>query len=257
MVAAPVPRKKAVAVSQGSNSGSKPSIGSSKPAVRSPLHEQPLGSQMQHALQKSMSKLDVKDQPVSHKSLNEQAKTNIHRAGLLDDENTLMSSSTNANSFDGKSTASGTTFNLDGTESLRPDDSASVQAVDDDELGSCPLSAASNSRIGSEAGSRAFRAQFSEISANIPAGPARMHPSVQVINTNILDDSVPIQAPDRAPAAGPSVETQDSGPARPLMPFVFNTQPDEKLFEALDSPKDRMFLLRLEQNMIDFIQNKR
>jgi len=36
---------------------------------------------------------------------------------------------------------------------------------------------------------------------------------------------------------------------------IANREPDEKLFEALESPKDRMFLLRLEQDIISFVKD--
>ena len=41
---------------------------------------------------------------------------------------------------------------------------------------------------------------------------------------------------------------------QPPMDFLYR-EPDEKLFEALESPKDRMFLLRLEQDIINFIKD--
>lgn len=54
-------------------------------------------------------------------------------------------------SLDGKSIASGTTFALDEKESLRPDDSASVKAAEDDDEFSNRDSNVAGSRTGSEA----------------------------------------------------------------------------------------------------------
>ncbi|KAL9041959.1 MAG: hypothetical protein Q9214_003931, partial [Letrouitia sp. 1 TL-2023] len=86
----------------------------------------------------------------------------------FDDEQTHIStSSTKPASLDGKSTASGTAFALDEKESLRPDDSASAKAVEEEDLYSGPGTGAQSSRVGSEAGSRAFRDQFNEVSENM------------------------------------------------------------------------------------------
>lgn len=212
-------------------------------------------SQVQDSIQNSMSKLDVKDTPVTSKALNEHAKSNIKRAGLrIDDDSTLVSNSTNTNSFDGKSTASGTTFAFDEKESLRPDDSASVQAVDDDELGSGPFTGAPSSRVGSEAGSRAFRDQFNEVSANIPTVATRLPPVHQKTPLEIGDGTSQQEAQDDISATVHIKQPHEVGTLRPQLSFV-DAQPDEKLFEALDSPKDRLFLLRLEKIIVDFIQN--
>ncbi|KAI9877613.1 MAG: hypothetical protein M1823_007076, partial [Watsoniomyces obsoletus] len=55
---------------------------------------------------------------------------------IEDDQSHLSNSSTKQQSFETKSMASVTTFAMDEKESLRPDDSASVRAVDDDDLAS-------------------------------------------------------------------------------------------------------------------------
>ena len=202
-----------------------------------------------------MSKLDMKDIPVTSNALDEHAKSSIKRAGLgVDDDNTLVSNSTNTNSFDDKSTASGPTFAFDEKESLRPDDSASVQAVDDDDIASGPFSGAPSSRIGSEAGGRAFRDQFNEVTANIPPGSNRLLSSHLRLPLNVSDEVSHEQAQVEVDIPTHVQPVPDIGPSRPPMSFV-DVQPDEKLFEALDTPKDRLFLLRLEKIIIDFIQN--
>lgn len=52
------------------------------------------------------------------------------------------------------------------------------------------------------------------------------------------------------PLAGPA------GTAEGFNLFYKHT-PDEKLIEALESPKDRMFLLRLEQDVIEFVKDSK
>jgi len=154
-------------------------------------------------------------------------------------------------SLDGKSITSGTTFALDEKESLRPDDSASVKAAEDDDTFSGRGSIVAGSRIGSEAAARAYRAQFYE-------APDRrsMQPMQERQNQGIS-----------TPQSGSSgQQTNDEikpkalgGPAG--APDAFNLfyrkTPDEKLLEALESPKDRIFLLRLEQQVIEFVKDSK
>lgn len=216
------------------------------------------GSHLREELQDSMARLDVKGPPPS-KMLNEQAKSNIVRAGLrLDDDQTHVSaSSTKPPSLDGKSTASGTTFALDEKESLRPDDSASAKAADDEDFGSGPASNAPNSRVGSEAGGRAFREQFFEVTDNMGPSSHRPHPlSRRVIEGIEEEGPQPVQPPmvTSIPAPMPMVPPNAALPLQPSMDLLYR-EPDEKLFEALESPKDRMFLLRLEQDIINFIKS--
>ena len=231
-----------------------------KPAPRPSLSKVPAatdGSHSREELHDSMARLDVKGPPPS-KMLNEQAKSNIKRAGLrLDDDQTqVSSSSTKPPSLDGKSTASGTTFALDEKESLRPDDSASAKAADDEDFGSGPASNAPNSRVGSEAGGRAFREQFYEVTESIGPGSHRPHPLSRRIIEGIEEEGPqPAQPPmvTSIPTPLPVVPPDVAIPLQPSMELLYR-EPDEKLFEALESPKDRMFLLRLEQDIINFIK---
>ena len=41
------------------------------------------------------------------------------------------------------------------------------------------------------------------------------------------------------------------------VPFGFSLEPDDRLVEALENPKDRLFVLRLEQDVIDFVKDSR
>jgi len=155
-------------------------------------------------------------------------------------------------SLDGKSITSGTTFALDEKESLRPDDSASVKAAEDDDTFSGRGSiVAGGSRIGSEA-SRAYRAQFYEAPERRSMQPMQERQS-QGVN---------------APQSGSSSQqTTDDGKSKPLLvgptgapdgfSLFYRQTPDEKLLEALESPKDRIFLLRLEQDVIEFVKDSK
>ncbi|KAL8823173.1 MAG: hypothetical protein Q9191_006109 [Dirinaria sp. TL-2023a] len=179
------------------------------------------------------------------------------RASLrFDDEQTHIScSSTKQTSSDSRSATSGATCALDEKESLRPDDSASTRAVEEEDSCSGVASAAPSSRVGSEAGGRAFRDQFNEISERI--GPS-LH-RLQSINRRgipgiVEEGSQPTNAPN-----DPTVPAPINGPeglAANGRSFIIEYKgPDEKLFEALESPKDRLFLIRLEQEVISFIKN--
>lgn len=154
-------------------------------------------------------------------------------------------------SLDGKSITSGTTFALDEKESLRPDDSASVKAAEDDDTFSGRGSIVAGSRIGSEAAGRAYRAQFYEAPDRRNMQPMQERQS-QGIST---------------PHSGSSgQQTTDDGKPKPLIgatgtpeafSLFYRQTPDEKLLEALESPKDRIFLLRLEQDVIEFVKDSK
>ena len=215
-----------------------------------PLHKE---------LQSPMSRLTVKDSPLAMSALNDQQKSNISRAGLrLDDEQTqISSSSTKPASLDGKSTTSGTTFALDEKESLRPDDSASVKAAEDEEFGSGPASGAQNSRVGSEAGGRAFQIQFCEVTESIGSGSHRIHQPGRRIIAGIEEEGPQMTRPP-LPLTLPAPVNLPGHDAialnGPTIDYKYQ-DPDEKLFEALESPKDRLFLLRLEQEVITFVKD--
>lgn len=150
-------------------------------------------------------------------------------------------------SLDGKSITSGTTFALDEKESLRPDDSASVKAAEDDDTFSGRGSIVAGSRIGSEAAARAYRAEFYEAPVRRSAQPMPERPNQGIIT----------------PSSGSSGQqtTDDGKTNQPLMdaPDHFNlfyrNPPDEKLLEALESPKDRHFLLRYVNFAIKFVSS--
>jgi hypothetical protein len=172
-----------------------------------------------------------------------------------DDGSTQISSDGSAKlpSFDTKSVASGATFGLDEKESLRPDDSASIRAatVEEEDTFSLPGSIPPGSRGGSDSGAKAFRDQLHEIAymSSIPqrggVGPhmtypvvvAPMGPSSGLAKANSINANQPGSLLNPAMLA--------SGPDGGL--------PDEKLLEALQSQRDRVWVLKLEQDIIDFV----
>ena len=155
------------------------------------------------------------------------------------------SGSVKPQSLDGKSIISGTTFALDEKESLRPDDSASVEAAEDEDAFLPPSSEIPGSRPGSDDDVRAFRDQLREISSMEPQ-PRPVIPQV-VSNAPKGVLYVPPPVPDVY-----SVPTNPnaSGPDSKL-----DLPPDPKLLEALDSPRDRIWVLKLEQDIIDFVKD--
>ncbi|KAI9738519.1 MAG: hypothetical protein M1818_005416 [Claussenomyces sp. TS43310] len=154
-------------------------------------------------------------------------------------------------SLDGKSITSGTTFALDEKESLRPDDSASVKAAEDDDACSGRGSIVAGSRVGSEAAARAYRALSYEI------------PDRQAVAPN-LDLQDPGIITPQSGSSGPQM-IRDVSPKPPMGPadapngfsLFYKQTPDDKLLEALESPKDRLFLLRLEQSLIEFVKDSK
>jgi hypothetical protein len=159
--------------------------------------------------------------------------------------------STKAPSLDGKSVASGTTFALDEKESLRPDDSASAKAAEEEDSYSGPGSAAAGSRVGSEASARAFGEQFYEIAERIG------EPLKQDGNNARFPVPLPIEpgVPNIVATFEKDGSHQQFLNPTPGIPFGFASDPDEKLLEALETPKDRLFLLRLEQEVIEFVKD--
>jgi hypothetical protein len=160
-------------------------------------------------------------------------------------------------SIDGKSVASATTFALDEKESIRPDDSASLRAVEEEDVASPPDSIAAGSRVGSDSGAaRAFRDQLNEISVMGPS-PLRGAPPGRFPNSN-ANNSHSLYDPNQSPDA---VRSSMSQPPVNGMPSAIGPHslpppgPDGKLLEALESPRDRLFVLKIEQDFIDFIKD--
>jgi hypothetical protein len=171
-----------------------------------------------------------------------------------DDGSTQISSddSVKLPSFDTKSVASVATFALDEKESLRPDDSASIRAaaVEEEDLFSLPGSVVAGSRGGSDSGAKAFRDQLHEIAymSSIPqrggGGPMYQIPVVQMgASSSSLAQANSVTTNQVNPILNTALPTSMSE----------NIPPDEKLLEALQSQRDRVWVLKLEQDIIDFV----
>lgn len=68
----------------------------------------------------------------------------------------------------------------------------------------------------------------------------------------LYDPSQPSNGIGR-PMSQPLVNGMPTGGVPQNMP----THPDEKLIEALQSPRDRLFVVKIEQDFIDFIKDSR
>ena len=183
----------------------------------------------------------------------------VVQVSFTEDSSTQLSSSDGSGkppSLDGKSVASATTFALDEKESLRPDDSASLRAVEEEDVISPPDSVVADSRQGSDNGAaRAFRDQLHEIAVMNPQ-PHRGVPPGRF--PNMVNSPHTLYDPNLSPnGARPLSQPLSNGipptNGSPGMPVI----PDEKLLEALQSPRDRLFVVKIEQDFIDFIKDSR
>jgi hypothetical protein len=146
-------------------------------------------------------------------------------------------------SLDGKSIAS--TNVLDEKESLRPDDSASVMAAAEDDDASIRGSMIAG-RMGSDLAMRARGIALGDAvlpdrrpvvaSGTIPTGPGVMTPQST--------------SSDQQGATSTSLSSD-------ALNLIYRQHPDEKLLDAMKSQRDRLFLLRLENQLINFVQNSK
>ncbi|KAK4669271.1 uncharacterized protein QC763_0030800 [Podospora pseudopauciseta] len=157
-------------------------------------------------------------------------------------------------SLDGKSITSGTTFALDEKESLRPDDSASVKAAaEDDDAFSIRGSYMASSRMGSDVAARIHRIQIGDM----PSRAATAHHGL-VGNKNQGIVTPQSGVSDKQLTSDAKLPLVSGAVAPDGMANGFLSQhPDEKLLEAMQSHKDRIFLLRLEQQVIEFVQDSK
>ena len=170
-----------------------------------------------------------------------------------DDGNTQLSSSNSSAkqvTLDSKSVASVATFGMDEKESLRPEDSASLKATEEEDRLSAQGSGPAGSRVGSDSGARAFRDQLREIS-NVAAPTPRGAPTNRFAPTMILNSAA---AYDEAVMQN---GTQLSTLAQPMPVMMAPPVADERLIEALASGRDRVWVLKLEQDIIDFVKDSR
>ncbi|PNP79674.1 hypothetical protein FNYG_07020 [Fusarium nygamai] len=149
-------------------------------------------------------------------------------------------------SLDGKSITSGTTFALDEKESLRPDDSASVKAAaEDDDAFSVRGSLVAGSRMGSEVAARARMLHLGDIPERRLPQPVPGTAAQGVLTPQSSSSEQPPGAPMGTPGSSDALGV------------IYRQAPDDKLLEAMASPKDRLFLLRLEKQVIDFVQDSK
>lgn len=168
-----------------------------------------------------------------------------------DDGNTQVSSSNSSakqTGLDTKSVVSVATFGMDEKESLRPEDSASLKATEEEDRLSTQGSGPTGSRIGSDSGARAFREQLHEIS-NVTAPAPRAAPINRFTPTMILSADSTYDGPIV------SENVQVASLAQPLPTMIPPPIPDERLIEALASGRDRVWVLKLEQDIIDFLKD--
>ncbi|KIV99261.1 uncharacterized protein PV09_09031 [Verruconis gallopava] len=164
-----------------------------------------------------------------------------------DDASTHVSSSESSvkmPSFDKQSIASGTTFAMDEKESLRPDDSASIRAIEEEDG---PSTGPSGSRVGSDTDARAFSDQLHRIQ-QIGTGHPRAQPGQR---PNIQFGQIPLNPLPETPNAEITEQANPVSVASDMPPV------DEKLLEALSSPRDRVFILKIEQDILDFMKNEK
>lgn len=240
-----------------SKSGEKSKLfGTVTPAslVRS-VPESRTPSKPHQEVERKLSHLDIKDDVATAPNASEHTASSALPSGSKFDEERIHRTSTKPPSLDGKSVASGTTFAMDEKESLRPDDSASIKAAEEDDSNSGPLSGGTSSRLGSEAGGKAFRDQFSEISERMSSNGPRLSLIERKTVPGIVD-AVPQGSLSSPPPTLHKLPTM----LRPEIlvsngsPLIYKYQePHEKLIEAMESPKDRLFILQLELQIISFI----
>jgi hypothetical protein len=177
--------------------------------------------------------------------------------GSEEDRSHLSSSSTKpaTSSSDTKSMASENTFAMDEKESLRPDDSASVQAVDEDEpFFVPPTPARPDPQIPPYGGNSGLRRLLPD--GAVAVGHAtRRFPMTIMSNPPRFGDIMPNVPPEFLPTetADPPFPANEPG-ADSLQQYPAGSiPPDEKLLEAMGTPKDRLLLLQLEEKFLAFI----
>ncbi|WPH00931.1 Hypothetical protein R9X50_00376500 [Acrodontium crateriforme] len=188
-------------------------------------------------------------QSTAVKEIGVPARDGLLTPGTSEENGTHVSTSsdpTKPPSIDGKSVASGTTFALDEKESLRPDDSASLKAVDDEDLFPPSASGIPGSHVGSDDGMRAFRDQWREIASMEPTRHIGTSQSFGMGSSGVL------YVPPHGPGVGlvPSAAHTTDEASTPA-----DSSPDPKLLEALESPRDRIWVLKLEQDIFDFVKD--
>lgn len=208
------------------------------------------------AVSDGLNKLVIAGEPsstMSHKKPVSDTAPVVNGSG--DNHSSLSNSSTKPGSFDTKSLTSDNTFALDEKESLRPDDSASVQAADEDEpFFSLPASDRSESHQDLDSSNSGLRRPV-HAGPITTAQPVRRFPITTIANPPQFGDMVPSPSlgyPSRMTPVESLPATQNG--VEPIQQYSTGSiAPDEKLIEALGTPKDRLLLLQLEEKFLAFI----
>lgn len=196
-----------------------------------------------------------KDHERTASSIDGQDNGFLKREYSFDDDHTQLSnSSTKMTNFDSKSLASVTTFAMDEKDSVRPDDSASVQAIDEEESLSGHASGAPNSVTGSEGGGRTFRDHFLR-DGNVMRPRGVLPIPGPLFNGGSQRGMVAISPDSVANNFVVPIHHEHLPDDQPLHGFPL--EPDEKLLEAMRSPKDRLLILQLEEKIRCFIRESR
>ncbi|UKZ91972.1 uncharacterized protein TrAFT101_006939 [Trichoderma asperellum] len=229
------------------------------PALSSPQSANPLPTDIPGAMEKVAASLNnlslgsnipslVVDGSNSSAAARSQAV--FSRASGSDDSQKADSSSelgTKPPSLDGKSITSGTTFALDEKESLRPDDSASVKAAaEDDDSFSIRGSLIAGSRMSSDLAARARGIQLGDMPDRRLAQPVAGGHGHGILTPQSTSSEQPAQNALRSVSGSSDA-----------LNVIYRQAPDDKLLEALAAPRDRLFLLRLEKDVIDFVQDSK
>lgn len=171
---------------------------------------------------------------------------------LEDDHSHLSTSSTKQHSFDTKSMASVTTFAMDEKESIRPDDSASVRAVDDEDA------------VSTTGRAPAFTQEPDVVMPALRGMTTRSGgPPINTASRRFQTLTNPPRFGDLEASPGPEADLDDIAPSSPPASTVDQPiasmsavppSPDERLLDALASPKDRLSILQIEERILSFLE---
>ena len=233
----------------------EPASTRSNESTKPSSHPQKAQSQSSTSVIEGMDKLSLSSNaPKGHKIISPTGQVNAQGGtdSTEDDQSQLSTSSTKGPSFDTKSMASVTTFAMDEKESLRPDDSASVQAAEEDEHHSTPPSGIGGSRPGSDIAAPRVQPRDTH---NGPIMGTRRPMLATMANPPRFGDFPPPSPPEAA-RVDTNAHTRDDTFDRPPVAgnHTLAIAPDERLLDAMNTPKDRLFLLQLEEKYVAFIQ---
>lgn len=153
--------------------------------------------------------------------------------------------------IDDKNATSGSKFVMHDKDSYVPDDSTSIKAVEDNEMFSGRGLIIAGSRIGLEASGHGDHTQCCELSIQ--------HRSISQVQEHGIHDVAINQSSLPGQRSFDERKSNITGVSDTSEGFnlFYRQTPDEKLIEALDSAKDRIFLLRLEQEVIEFVRSSK